>query len=66
MMSELQAAIFDLDGTLLDNNEVHLIAWKKYLKESGIEITDDEYKEKISGRTNMDAVQQIYKKEMTE
>jgi beta-phosphoglucomutase family hydrolase len=65
-MSELKAAIFDLDGTLLDNNEVHLVAWKKYLKESGLEFTDDEYKEKISGRTNLDAVQQIYKKEMTE
>ena len=66
MMRELKAAIFDLDGTLLDNNEVHLKAWKKYLQESGIELSDEEYKEKISGRTNLDAVQQIYKKEMPE
>ena len=49
-MSEIKAAIFDLDGTLLDNNEVHFKAWKKYLKDSGMEISDEDFKENISGR----------------
>jgi beta-phosphoglucomutase len=26
-----EAVIFDLDGTLLDNNPYHLQSWKKYL-----------------------------------
>ncbi|HEX8460785.1 MAG TPA: HAD family phosphatase [Segetibacter sp.] len=65
-MGELKAVLFDLDGTLLDNNQVHLDAWKQYLKDNEIELSDEEYKEKISGRTNLDAVKQIYKKEMTE
>lgn len=65
-MSEIKAVIFDLDGTLLDNNEVHFKAWKKYLKESGMEISDEDFKKYISGRTNKDAVAHLYKKEMTE
>lgn len=65
-MSELKAVIFDLDGTLLDNNEVHLKAWKQYLKENGKEISDDDFKKYISGRTNKDAVEHIYDKQMSE
>lgn len=65
-MTEIKAIIFDLDGTLLDNNEVHLKAWKKYLKESQMEISDEDFKKYISGRTNKDAVAHLYKKELTE
>lgn len=65
-MSEIKAVIFDLDGTILDNNEFHLKAWKKYLKDSGMEISDEDFKKYISGRTNADAVAHLYKKSMTE
>src|SRR4051794_34324133 len=65
-MSEVKAVLFDLDGTLLDNNEMHLKAWKKYLKDNGKEISDDDYKENISGRTNKDAVEHVYDKQMSE
>ncbi len=65
-MSEIKAVIFDLDGTMLDNNEFHLKAWKKYLKDSGMEISDEDFKKYISGRTNADAVAHLYKKIMTE
>ncbi|MDB5250623.1 MAG: haloacid dehalogenase [Segetibacter sp.] len=65
-MSELKAVLFDLDGTLLDNNEVHLKAWKQYLKENGKEISDDDFKENISGRTNKDAIEHVYDKKMSE
>ena len=65
-MSQIKAVIFDLDGTLLDNNEVHLKAWKKYLQENGMEISEEDFKKNISGRTNKDAVAYIYKKEMSE
>jgi beta-phosphoglucomutase len=64
-MSELKAVLFDLDGTLLDNNEVHYKAWKKYLKDNGKEISDEDFKENISGRTNQDAVEYVYDKKMS-
>ncbi|HEX8460017.1 MAG TPA: HAD family phosphatase [Segetibacter sp.] len=65
-MSELKAVLFDLDGTLLDNNEVHHKAWKKYLKDNDKEISDEDFKENISGRTNQDAVEHIYDKKMSQ
>src|SRR4028118_417979 len=65
-MCEIKAVIFDLDGTLLDNNDVHLKAWKQYLKENNKQIPDEDFKENISGRTNKDAIEHIYQKEMTE
>ncbi|HEX8676230.1 MAG TPA: HAD family phosphatase [Segetibacter sp.] len=65
-MCEIKAVIFDLDGTLLDNNDVHLKAWKQYLKENNKQISDEDFKENISGRTNKDAIEHIYQKEMTE
>jgi beta-phosphoglucomutase len=64
-MRKLKGVLFDLDGTLVDNNEVHYKAWKKYLSDSGIEISDEDFKENISGRTNEDAVEHIYNKKMS-
>ena len=40
---ETKAVIFDLDGTLLDNNSVHLKSWIQYLKNMGREISEEEY-----------------------
>ena len=61
-----KAVIFDLDGTLIDNNAFHLLAWKKYLKNIGIDIAEDEYRKNINGRTNKDAIEYIYKRKMTD
>jgi beta-phosphoglucomutase-like phosphatase (HAD superfamily) len=64
-MAEFKAALFDLDGTLVDNNEVHKKAWMKYLGDSGKEISDEEFKKYISGRTNQDAVEHVFDKKMS-
>lgn len=64
-MNQLKAVIFDLDGTLLDNNQIHLESWKVYLKKMGLNISDEDYKANISGRTNHDAVEHIFHKKMT-
>lgn len=61
-----RAVIFDLDGTLIDNNSFHLISWKRYLKNMGREISEEEYKIHINGRTNKDAVEYIYGRKMKE
>ena len=46
-MFDVKAAIFDLDGTLIDNNAFHLKTWKKYLENLGIDISEEAYR-KIS------------------
>ena len=65
-MSELKAVLFDIDGTLLDNNEFHKKAWMEYLKKEGKDISDEDFKDKISGRTNLDAVRHLYDENMSE
>jgi beta-phosphoglucomutase len=62
----LAAAIFDLDGTLIDNNIYHIIAWKEYLKRNGRELTDEEYKSNFNGRTNRDVVEYLHGRKMTD
>jgi len=57
---EIKAAIFDLDGTMLDNNPYHLRAWKKYLEGKGRKISDEEYNANVNGRTNKDVIRYIF------
>ena len=63
---DIKAVIFDLDGTLLDNNEYHLKTWKHYLKEEGIDISDENYNAHVNGRTNKDAIEYIYGRKMSD
>jgi beta-phosphoglucomutase family hydrolase len=61
----MKAAIFDLDGTLIDNNSVHLKSWLQYLKNMGRVVSESEYREHFNGRTNKDVLEYIFDKEMT-
>lgn len=61
-----KAVIFDLDGTILDNNPFHLKSWKEYLKQIGREMTDEEFNEKLNGRTNKDVVRYLYGNDLPE
>jgi beta-phosphoglucomutase family hydrolase len=61
-----KAVIFDLDGTLIDNNSYHLETWKKYLENIGRDISEEEYNANINGRTNKDVIRYIFNKEMSD
>ena len=63
---KVEAVIFDLDGTLIDNNPYHLKAWKQYLLNMGREVSEDEYKANFNGRTNKDVVEYIHQRKMTD
>ena len=60
------AFIFDLDGTLIDNNSFHRLAWQEYLRKNKISITDEEYRHHFNGRTNRDVIEYIYREPLTE
>jgi beta-phosphoglucomutase len=61
---KVKAAIFDLDGTLIDNNTYHLQSWLQYLKDMNREMTEEEYKANVNGRTNKDVIEYIYQRKM--
>jgi beta-phosphoglucomutase len=62
---ETKAVIFDLDGTLLDNNPFHRKSWIEYLKNMGREISEEEFNENFNGRTNKDVIEYIFNRKMT-
>lgn len=53
----LAAILFDLDGTLANTDPVHYIAWREMLLDYGIEINEEIYKTRFTGRLNPQIVQ---------
>lgn len=60
------AVIFDMDGTMLDNNPYHLKAWQAFCKKYGITLTEEEYKNQLSGRSSSDTMQFLFQKPLSE
>ncbi|PAX53980.1 HAD family hydrolase [Brunnivagina elsteri] len=48
----LLAILFDLDGTLVNTDPIHFIAWQKMLSKYDIHIDENFYQKKISGGLN--------------
>jgi beta-phosphoglucomutase family hydrolase len=46
--------IFDMDGTLIDSNPTHKEAYTQFFARYDIELTDEGFKDHISGRMNPD------------
>jgi beta-phosphoglucomutase family hydrolase len=63
---DVKAVIFDLDGTLVDNNSYHLETWKKYVKNMGRNISEEEYNANINGRTNRDVIEYVFGRKMND
>ncbi len=49
-MIKPEGLIFDLDGTLIDNNAYHIEAWKEFYKKINKEFSHEEYMRNINGR----------------
>ena len=55
-----EAIIFDLDGTLIDNNAYHIKAWKVFYDKIGKPFSKEEYTTNINGRINRDIFNYIF------
>lgn len=55
-----QAVIFDLDGTLIDNNAYHIEAFKAFYDKIGKAFTIEEYKQHINGRVNREIFNYVF------
>lgn len=54
-----KAAIFDLDGVIVDTVPIHFRAWKKMFLEYGKDFTFDDYKRKVDGIPRIDGAKAI-------
>jgi HAD superfamily hydrolase (TIGR01509 family) len=55
-----QAVIFDLDGTLIDNNAYHIKAFQAFYDKIGKPFTIEEYKQHINGRVNREIFDYVF------
>lgn len=59
------AALFDMDGVLVDNFAVHLEAWDKFCKSKGLIISEEELKNFAFGRTNDEILPHFFGRSFT-
>lgn len=50
----LKALLFDMDGTLVDSDPIHIAVFIDLMAEHGISLTEAEYFDRIHGRTNIE------------
>ena len=43
-INNFDAVIFDMDGTIVDNMDIHLKAWQKFCKKHEIRLSKKEFK----------------------
>jgi beta-phosphoglucomutase len=51
-MGQTFAVIFDMDGVIVHSNPYHKIALQQFAKKYGYQLSEQELKEKVYGRTN--------------
>lgn len=56
---EFKAAIFDLDGVIVDTVPLHFKAWKKMFTEYSKEFSYDDYKQRVDGIPRIDGCRAI-------
>jgi HAD superfamily hydrolase (TIGR01509 family) len=54
------AFIFDMDGVVVDSNPFHKIALRQFCRKHGFELTEQQLREKIYGRTNKDWLPNLF------
>jgi beta-phosphoglucomutase len=59
------AVIFDMDGVLVDSNPAHEVALKQFSKQKGFDLTEEQLRTKIFGRTNKDWLPNLFGDHLT-
>lgn len=61
----VKAAIFDMDGTMINNAMYHKTAWQDFLKKHNITLSENEFKEKVSGKKNDQILELLFGNELS-
>ncbi|MFZ9981152.1 MAG: HAD family hydrolase [Cyclobacteriaceae bacterium] len=54
------AVLFDMDGVLIDSNPYHKIALQQFCRKYGYDLSEDELRTRIYGRTNKDWITNLF------
>jgi beta-phosphoglucomutase len=61
----IEAVIFDMNGTMIDDMGFHNKAWVKFCKKYGFNLIEEEFKQKFSGKKNTDILPEVFGKTLT-
>lgn len=56
------AALFDMDGVLIDNATYHIDAWLQFAHNHGYSLSKTQYLENINGRVSADAMAYLFQR----
>ncbi|MBN8825148.1 MULTISPECIES: HAD family phosphatase [unclassified Spirosoma] len=59
------AALFDMDGVLIDNADFHLNAWLQFAQNHGLSLTRDQYMDHINGHISADSLAYVLQRAVT-
>jgi beta-phosphoglucomutase len=57
-MIMIKAAIFDMDGVLVDNAECQMMAWREAVKDFGVRLNMEDYK-RVAGMSTTDTIKAL-------
>ena len=56
------AFLFDMDGVIIDSNPYHKIALRQFCKQHGFDLSEEQLRQRIYGRTNKDWIPAVFGK----
>jgi len=59
MKKELRAFVFDMDGVLINSHSAHRKAWREFLRDQGVEVSDNELAFILEGRTRSEILRRF-------
>lgn len=54
------AFVFDMDGVIVDSNPFHKVALQQFCGRHGLELTEEQLRDKVYGRTNRDWIPNVF------
>lgn len=61
-----KALIFDMNGVIVNDERIHQASWRKLCEKYGFNLTDDEFKHNVFGRTEKDTLNYLFQKQLTD
>lgn len=58
--SKPKAFIFDMDGVLINNSELQEKAWKTFIKNHGVKMSDSDLAQSVYGRRNKEILETVF------